>query len=51
MFLGRTKIEMSEEEISGPDWTASDLNPSQNWEAGSSPGVVQALPWLTFMPP
>jgi len=44
MFLGRTKIERSEAEMSGPDWTARDLNPSQNCEAGSFPGVEQSLP-------
>ena len=51
MFPGKTKVESPKEELSGPDWTASVLNPSQNCEAGSSPGVVQSLPWLTCMPP
>lgn len=49
-FSTNTRLEKSAEEISGPDWTARDLNPSQNFEAGSSPGLVQSLPWLTFMP-
>ena len=49
-FSTSTKLEKSAEEISGPDWTARDLKPSQNCAAGSSPGLVQLLPWLTFMP-